>query len=545
MSTCYTYLGIALRSAIQMGLHRRVTAVHTPIERQTRCRLFWVLRKMDIYVSTLLGLPCGIADDDIDQEMPLEIDDEYLLESISLPQPAQRLARMAATNAHIKLTGILKKVVAYVYPIKGVEQTINGSSEVYLVEDGKIDEIEVALQGWVDTLPETLHPSAQVSDRLSSGLLQLSYQQSRLFLYRPFMHYFSCKELKDPSDFRAYTTAIAGLNASWSIIRIASELKDDLLNGGHWFVMYSIFFAVYSLLYYALESSFDDKTPAIFEAADQGRQILDSLRDYSLVAERCSVILKTTFDRLPVSLLARLHEAKAPRSSTCCRPVASPEPSLGTGITGSGLSATTSFHTENFQTMGYAPSAAPAFTALTQLLPPNRGPLSLGCSFHVCTSNNDSYSLGSPGNTKNQPWNSGTPSYDLDGPTYSCGRICVGSIQVEAPVGNGEQAVSSTALSNSWEHGPSTQNANMFRCQCFERDSELAGAPITGSSRQGQHPTVGACGDVGQTFCGNPATERNVEGNALRANVHNAFHLGDVLDIHSWKEIFAQPHLGL
>jgi hypothetical protein len=167
MSTCYTYLGIALRSAIQMGLHRRITAVHTPIEQQTRSRLFWVLRKMDIYVSTLLGLPCGIADDDIDQEMPLEIDDEYLLEGTSLPQPAQRLALMAATNAHIKLTGILKKIVAYVYPVKGVEQTINGSSKVYLVEDGKISEIEVALQRWVDTLPETFHPSAPASDRLS------------------------------------------------------------------------------------------------------------------------------------------------------------------------------------------------------------------------------------------------------------------------------------------------------------------------------------------------------------------------------------------
>lgn len=167
MSVCYTYLGIALRSAIQMGLHRRVTAVHSPIERQTRSRLFWVLRKMDIYVSTLLGLPCGIADDDIDQEMPLEIDDEYLLEGTSLPQPTQRLAKIAATNAHIRLTGILKKVVAYVYPVNGVEQTINGSSEVYLVDDGKIGEIEVALQRWVDTLPETLHPSAPVSDRLS------------------------------------------------------------------------------------------------------------------------------------------------------------------------------------------------------------------------------------------------------------------------------------------------------------------------------------------------------------------------------------------
>ena len=30
---------------------------------------------MDIYVSTILGLPTSIADTDIDQEPPLDIDD--------------------------------------------------------------------------------------------------------------------------------------------------------------------------------------------------------------------------------------------------------------------------------------------------------------------------------------------------------------------------------------------------------------------------------------------------------------------------------------
>ena len=131
------------------------------------------------------------------------------------------------------------------------------------------------------------------------------------------MHYFSCKELKDPSDFRAYTAAIAGLNASWSIVRIASEMKEDLLNGGHWFVMYSIFFAVYSLLFYTLESSFDDKTLAILEAADQGRQILDSLRDYSLVAERCSVILKVRRTRwlaFRTLMLTEIDNIRSPSS---------------------------------------------------------------------------------------------------------------------------------------------------------------------------------------------------------------------------------------
>jgi hypothetical protein len=190
--------------------------------------------------------------------------------------------------------------------------------------------------------------------------------------------------------------------------------------------------------------------------------------------------------------------------------------------------------------MGYAPSAAPAFTNLTQLLPPDRAPLSLGRSFHDSASNDYSCSLRSTGNTKIQPWNSGTPSYDLNGPSYSCGRICLGSIQVEAPVGIGEQAVTSAALRNSWEQGPNIQNAKVFPCQCFG----VAVTPIVGSSRQGEHSTVGACGYVEQKICGNPAAERDVEGSALRATVNNAFNLDNVLDIHSWEEILPRPNLG-
>lgn len=122
---------------------------------------------MDIYVSALLGLPCNIVDDDIDQEMPLEVDDESLVSGSLIPRPAHRLTQMTATNAHIRLIEILKRAVTYVYPVKGVEQTLSGSSEVYLVEDWKIGEIEAALRKWTDTLPEPLQPSARNSDRLS------------------------------------------------------------------------------------------------------------------------------------------------------------------------------------------------------------------------------------------------------------------------------------------------------------------------------------------------------------------------------------------
>ena len=54
LSTCFSHIGIALRSAIRLGLHRRVPNQFTPIEQETRKRTFWVIRNMDIYVGKSL-----------------------------------------------------------------------------------------------------------------------------------------------------------------------------------------------------------------------------------------------------------------------------------------------------------------------------------------------------------------------------------------------------------------------------------------------------------------------------------------------------------
>ncbi len=167
MSACYTYVGIALRSAVHMGMHRCVTAKFTPLERQMRSRIFWVLRKIDVYVSTMLGLPDSIADDHIDQELPLEVDDGCILEDRILPQPYGRLAPIAATNAHIRLMGILKKITTYVYPIKGVEQRTSDRIRVYFVDHSKVHEIEIALKKWLDGLPDALKKPVHVSERLA------------------------------------------------------------------------------------------------------------------------------------------------------------------------------------------------------------------------------------------------------------------------------------------------------------------------------------------------------------------------------------------
>ena len=165
LSTCYSYVGIALRSALRLGLHRSVAADFNPIERELRKRIFWVVRKMDVYVSTLLGLPQMLSDDDIDQEYPMDVDGEFITAEGVQPMPLDRTPLMAGSNAHTRLANIIMKVVKYIYPVKNAQYR-SESDHRYVVSHAKIREIERDLQSWMEELPPDLRPGTEVSPQL-------------------------------------------------------------------------------------------------------------------------------------------------------------------------------------------------------------------------------------------------------------------------------------------------------------------------------------------------------------------------------------------
>lgn len=164
LSTCYSYVGIALRSALRLGLHRSVTANFNPIEQELRKRIFWVIRKMDAYVSTMLGLPQMLSDDDIDQEYPLDIDSEFISADGIMPMPSDRTPVIAGANAHTRLANIIMKVVKYIYPVKHAKRS--KSDQHYMVSHTRIREIERDLQTWMEELPTALRPGTEASPQL-------------------------------------------------------------------------------------------------------------------------------------------------------------------------------------------------------------------------------------------------------------------------------------------------------------------------------------------------------------------------------------------
>ncbi|KAJ6109580.1 hypothetical protein N7486_001815 [Penicillium sp. IBT 16267x] len=160
MSTCHSYVSAAMAASLQMGLHRCQPEAMNPVEREIRKRIFWTIRTMETYIVAILGLPMIVTDDDVDQEMPLEVDDQCLTKQCVVSMPDGQVSMIAGVNAHTRLIRILGKIVTDVYPTKRMENEASKNTRAYIVSDAKVREVERALQYWARSLPMHFQPGA-------------------------------------------------------------------------------------------------------------------------------------------------------------------------------------------------------------------------------------------------------------------------------------------------------------------------------------------------------------------------------------------------
>ncbi|ELQ37811.1 activator of stress genes [Pyricularia oryzae Y34] len=285
LSGCYAFLGIALRAALRMGLHRHLPHVQlTPIEDESRRRVFYAIRCMDTYVSALLGFPILLQDTDIDQPLPTEVDDEYITKDAILKPPPGKTSFFEAMNAHVRLMKILAKIIKDIYPMRGMDESVmkkrtSGVNATYMISYSAIKAIELELQQWYEQLPINWRPSPEGPSeviRLSAG-----------------------KHV----DERYYACAAACISVSRNIIHIGMEIrKQAVLTGPYWFILYTEFFAILSLAFYALENPDKAGIPEILADAHAGRELISGLSRMSLAADRVTDALNALFDQLPERL---------------------------------------------------------------------------------------------------------------------------------------------------------------------------------------------------------------------------------------------------
>jgi hypothetical protein len=135
-----------------MGLHRSAASNNLdPVQQQTRKRIFWVIQTMETYVTTLLGLPTTLSDEDVDQEMPSCTNDDNSNADGLTPMSAHAMSTIAAVNAHTKLIRIMRHVVHDIYP--RVKQLGSKSTEPYRVSYTRVIKVEGELDQWFQTIP--------------------------------------------------------------------------------------------------------------------------------------------------------------------------------------------------------------------------------------------------------------------------------------------------------------------------------------------------------------------------------------------------------
>lgn len=281
LSTCYSYIGLALRAALRAGLHRRVNHNFNPIVMETRKRLFWTIRKMDIYVNAMLGLPRGIGEDEFDQDLPEEIDDENITEDGYYPQQKGKLSSMGISNAHTRLMTVLSHIMNKIYPMNQDDESLQTFAEI----------CEQELQLWYDSLPQELKPGADVNIEYlkANRLLSVAYCYVRIMLYRPFIH----------TSNTVYSQKC--IDTSRQAIYLANDLvSKSMLNGAYWFSMYTLFFSVACLLYKMQEYSLTlpDYSQELRIDAELGQSVLNKLRETSPAASRTYTMLNSLFDEL-------------------------------------------------------------------------------------------------------------------------------------------------------------------------------------------------------------------------------------------------------
>ncbi|KAF7945320.1 hypothetical protein EAE96_010095 [Botrytis aclada] len=115
---CYVLLGVAVRLALRMGLHRdpRVGGQITPFQGEMRRRLWAILRQIDLLSSFHIGLPSMVESIDSDVQLPRNLNDSDFDEDcteLPPPRPDSEITTASHVRFKNKICQVFGKIAAY------------------------------------------------------------------------------------------------------------------------------------------------------------------------------------------------------------------------------------------------------------------------------------------------------------------------------------------------------------------------------------------------------------------------------------------------
>lgn len=320
LKSCYYYIGIAKRLALRERLHRKSSLVGpTLIHDESKKRLFWSIYKVDIYLNCILGLPCSTLENNVDQELPLDIDDEKIttVSKLSdftgtLNDSNRIISSCGMNNEHTNLILIMSRIYEMLYAL---------NLKILEVTKTQIEMFEDDLQKWYINLPYPLKQEYEYKNSMErilylkpSKLLYLDFLLTKLILYKPFFH-FICIDSKSVMSELKFQIAMSHncVEISKEIIKLSMEIiNEDIINGSYWFSIHTIFYSVACLTVYRYqlqirnnEDNNDPKNDNTEKINDElveiekyyklGYEMLIKLKNNSMASERVFNVLSSIF----------------------------------------------------------------------------------------------------------------------------------------------------------------------------------------------------------------------------------------------------------
>ncbi|KAH9844024.1 fungal-specific transcription factor domain-containing protein [Rhodofomes roseus] len=280
-------VGQAVRSAQDLGLHRSPRRLFiSPIEKETRRKVWWGVYTLDRMLALALGRPLGVEDIDCDVELPVDVDDEllpdYFAGATISREPPQLMKGFIDL---IQLYRIAGKVLRQVYALDKCREILEPEKRAELQR--AVESLDRELTKWCDDLPEAFKSRPMTDKQVSMGAVLCSHYYSILVtLHRNFMPVKYDQPLYPRSTAKAVSTARA-------CIRLAPAIRGVVPPSHHLaFFIQNLFSSAVIILLYAMHTPEPNASQAAMDEATSCLPILEQWEVQWPGARKCKELLE-------------------------------------------------------------------------------------------------------------------------------------------------------------------------------------------------------------------------------------------------------------
>ncbi|KAH6682919.1 fungal-specific transcription factor domain-containing protein [Halenospora varia] len=175
----YNYLGLAVRMAMGLGLHKEFQGWNiTPLKMEIRRRVWWSLCVFDVGATITFSRPMAWPGEGIEVAFPMNVNDrELTAASITYPPESNQITPYTAVRTqasfHMATNRIYARVISKPFP---------SAKELLQLDDTLIGD-------WLSNLPLyfTEHAFIPPKYSLAHAVMMWRYRNLRIIMYRPFV----------------------------------------------------------------------------------------------------------------------------------------------------------------------------------------------------------------------------------------------------------------------------------------------------------------------------------------------------------------------